>query len=221
MASPRWEVKGAISLHLWQDAEHARWFRTRITEMRTPPHHLDRTPDPALAVFVGQLRQARNTLELLAGIYEITKAALAEGFRAHLAEAHPLTDHPTRRLVRFAFLEEEEQLAWGHAALAALAKQHPAEAAALAGWRNHLQAYLAAAGGIQGTEPRPAAAALPAPRTGSTATTHVPRQDSRFPARLELPRGGTRRREPGARAHLVDDERSPERDACLRADPRP
>src|SRR4051812_19089411 len=162
-----WEAKGAFSLHLWQDAEHATWFRTRITEMRTPPHHLDRPPDPALAAFVGQLRQARDTVELLTGIYEITKPALAGGFRAHLAEAHPLADHPTRRLVRFALLEEEEQIAWGRAALEGLAKQAPADAAALAGWRKHLQAYLAAAGGVHGTEPRPAAADLPAPRIES------------------------------------------------------
>jgi hypothetical protein len=178
---PEWEVKGAISLHLWQDAEHAMWFRTRITEMRTPPHHLDRSPDPALAAFVGQLRQARDTAELLTGIYEVAKTALAGGFRAHLAEAHPLTDHPTRRLIRFAFLEEEEQLAWGRAALTALLQQGTTHADALVPWRKHLQAYLAAAGGIHGTEPRLAASELPAPRTGPIETTRAPRRDARFP----------------------------------------
>ncbi|MGC4073012.1 MAG: hypothetical protein QM760_10910 [Nibricoccus sp.] len=179
---PEWEVKGAISLHLWQDAEHAASFRTRITEMRTPPHHLDRAPDPALAAFVGQLRQASGTVELLTGIYEITKAALAEGFRAHLTEAHPLTDHPTRRLVRFTLLEEDEQLSWGQAALAALTnRRSQTDIAALDAWRKHLRAYLAAAGGVHGTEPRLATSELPDPRTVSSETTRVPRRDARFP----------------------------------------
>src|SRR5882757_6184247 len=55
---PEWEVKGAFSLHLWQDAEHCTWFRKRITEMRTPPHHLDRSPDSALERFMAELRSA-------------------------------------------------------------------------------------------------------------------------------------------------------------------
>lgn len=173
---PEWEAKGAFSLHLWQDAEHAAWFRTRVTEMRTPPHHLDRAPDPALAAFVAQLRQARDTVELLTGIYEVAKPAMGAAFRVHLQEAHPLTDHPTRRLVQFALPEEEQQIAWGRAALAALPKPP-----GLTAWRQHLQAYLAAAGGVHGLGPRPAAADLPPPRIVPTEVTRVPKRDARFP----------------------------------------
>lgn len=179
---PEWETKGAFSLHLWQDAEHSAWFRTRITEMRTPPHHLDRVPDPALAAFVGQLRGARDSLELLVGIYDVTKRALAEAFRAHLRESHPIADHPTRRLVRFVLGEEEEQLAWADAALTAQLQQagRRADDAALTAWRSHLQAYLAAAGGIHGDAPRLAEASLPAPRAPER-DSQVPRRDARFP----------------------------------------
>jgi hypothetical protein len=182
-ATPEWEAKGAFSVHLWQDAEHATWFRTRVTEMRTPPHHLDRAPDPALSAFVGQLRQARDTVELLAGVYQVAKQALAGAFREHLREAHPLTDHPTRRLLTFALLEDDQQLAWGGAAVKALLQQQQrGEAdAALQAWTQHLQAYLAAAGGVNGNRPRLPAAELPAARTDPTDTSRVPKRDARFP----------------------------------------
>ncbi len=179
---PEWEVKGAFSLHLWQHAEHATWFRARITEMRTPPHHLDRVPDPALEAFVEQLRRARSTIELLVGIYEIAQAELTAAFQTHLAEANPLTDQPTRRLLRFVIGEDEEQLAWGRAAIAALSTQSAAPATGtLDAWRTHLRAYLAAAGGVHGESTRTELLALPAPRTEGVETTRVPQRDARFP----------------------------------------
>ena len=106
---PEWEVKGAFSLHMWQDAEHSTAFRKRITEMRTPPHHLDRTPDPALERFLAELRSTRRTDELLVAIYEVLKPAMAEAFRVHLEQTHIIADHPTRRLIKFALQEEGEQ----------------------------------------------------------------------------------------------------------------
>jgi uncharacterized ferritin-like protein (DUF455 family) len=183
-AVPEWEVKGALALHLWQDAEHSTWFRARITEMRTPPHHLDRVPDPALAGFVEELKRARDTTELLLGLYEVAKPAFAAALREHLEQAHPIADQPTRRLVRFVLLEEEEQIAWGRTALAALLTQQKRSLAepALAAWREHLSAYLAAAGGVNGDAPRLAAATLPPSRAAQPfETSRVPRRDARFP----------------------------------------
>lgn len=178
---PEWEVKGAISLHLWQEAEHSTWFRTRITEMRTPPHHLDRVPDPALAAFVEELKRAANSPEFLVGVYGVLKPALAAAFREHLAQAHPIADHPTRRLLRFALAEDEEQLAWGVAALTARAPDFATSPELLA-WKNHLLAYLAAAGGIHGEAERAPATTLPPSRAAQPAPTSlVPRRDPRFP----------------------------------------
>lgn len=152
--------------------------------MRTPPHHLDKVPDPALAVFTDELRSAESTLELLTGIYAVLKPALVAAFRAHLAEAHPIADHPTRRLVRFALAEEETQVAWGEAALTALRQRQSAtDAAALAAWRDHLQTCLAAAGGVHGEAERTpvAAAVLRAPSRPAQQSVRTPRRDERFP----------------------------------------
>lgn len=180
---PEWELKSAMSLHLWQDAEHSTWFRGRIVQMRTPPHNLDKVPDEALGAFVAELRCARNSLEFVTGIYGVLKPALAAAFRAQLAETHPLADHPTRRLVQWTLGEEEEQLAWGQAALSAMrARADHSSLAAANAWQKHLEACLAAAGGIHGENPRSASASLPAPRAGAEPEpiSQVPQRDERW-----------------------------------------
>jgi hypothetical protein len=178
---PEWETKSAISLHLWQDAEHSTWFRNRITEMRTPPHHLDQVPDPALGRLLpssGRRGTRASSSRVSTGVL---KPALAAAFREHLAQAHPIADQPTRRLLQFALAEEESQLAWGQGALAALAID-AAGAPARAAWQDHLSRYLAAAGGIHGESERPSEASLPAPRVGlPPATVLRPERDARFP----------------------------------------
>src|SRR5207244_2717716 len=73
--------------------------------------------------------------------------ALLEAYRAHFARTNPLVDHPTRRILRFIILEEEEMIQWGAAALQALLADDETRAQAEA-WEAHLRAYLAAAGGI-------------------------------------------------------------------------
>lgn len=182
---PEWEIKGAISLHLWQDAEHSTWFRARITEMRTPPHHLDKVPDPALAAFMDELRRSSGSVEFMVGVYGVLKPALVAAFRDHLAQTHPIADHPTRRLLQFALTEEEAQVAWGQAALEAVLRQQglSADSASVKAWRDHLLAYLAAAGGIHGEDRRPAlgdhAAASRAARP--IEISRVPHRDARFP----------------------------------------
>jgi hypothetical protein len=180
---PEWEAKGAISLHLWQDAEHSTWFRNRITEMRTPPHHLDKVPDPTLAVLVDELRTANSSLELLAGIYEVLKPAMVAAYRAHLAEAHPIADQPTRRLLQFTLAEDEAQIAWGRAAVVALQRRGEVDKPSLVAWERHLRDCLAAAGGVNGDDERVpvAAEALRAPGHPPLESARTPRRDERFP----------------------------------------
>lgn len=177
--APEWEVKGAFSLHLWQEAEHSSWLRKRITEMRTPPHHLDRVPDPALAAFLEELRSARQTDELLVGLYSVLKPATMQALRQHLEATHAIADHPTRRLLRFVLEEEEEQLAWGRSAMAALCVD-PAETPRLEEWRRHLESYLSVAGGISGSEPRLPGKELPESRVQEETISQVPLRDARF-----------------------------------------
>jgi hypothetical protein len=149
-ATPEWEVKCALALHHWQCAEHADALRRRIAEMRNPVPRLDEAPDAALDDFLEEALRARDTIELLAGLHGVALRGVLAAYRDHDARTNPLVDHPTRRLLRLAILESEEALAWGEAALEALLARDPAARERAEGWRAHLGAYLAAAGGIAG-----------------------------------------------------------------------
>ncbi|MEX2154900.1 MAG: hypothetical protein WD825_16275, partial [Gemmatimonadaceae bacterium] len=68
------------------------------------------------------LSRAHDPAEIVEGIYGVAYPALADAYRAHVAETNPLVDYPTRRLLRFALQETEDAIAWGKAALAAMTR---------------------------------------------------------------------------------------------------
>jgi hypothetical protein len=178
-STAEWEVKGALALHLFQDSEHARWLQDRVSELRHPPHNFHTPPDELLNAILDEALRSQGTVELLTAIVRVIRPALIAAYRAHLRDTNPLVDHPTRRLLRFALIEEEEAMAWGEQALAALTVDPEAREAAAA-WEQHLQRLLAVAGGISGrldrTEPPPQPRRAAAPLEPEWR----PRRDSRF-----------------------------------------
>lgn len=178
---PEWEVKGALSLHAWLDAEHVTWLGERIAEMREPPLRLDEDPDPALRSMIDEAFRAQDTIELLVGIYRVLRPALLTSYERHRAETNPLVDHATCRILRFMALEEEEMVTWGEQAIRALLAADPGAEAGAEDWRRHLEAYLAAAGGVHGDEKPPAGPELPKRRATEPFEPDVmPRRDGRF-----------------------------------------
>lgn len=161
--TPEWEVKTALSLHLWLDAEHCRAVRERVGELRRPPLYLDKTPDDGLAAFLDEALRAENTIEVLVGIFRVVRPALLAAYQKHLAETNPVFDHPTCRILRQIVGEEEQMIAWGEQALAAVMEKEENRRVAET-WEAHLRAYLAAAGGITGAQTVPEDLDLPAPR---------------------------------------------------------
>ena len=139
-------------------------------------------PEPALEAFFQELLRSATTLELLVGVYRCLKPALISAMQRHRAEANPLVDQPSLRLLRFILLEEEEQVAWGDAAIALLSQQEDVAGDRTAGWwEEHLRRYLGAAGGVSGSEQRPADGVLP-PRRAVEPFEPVrkPQRDRRF-----------------------------------------
>jgi bacterioferritin (cytochrome b1) len=190
-AVPEWEVKCALALQQWQDAEHADAIRRRISEMRSPPPPLDRAPDAALNAFLEELLRAQDTVELIAGL-SFARTRLAAAYRAHLAGSNPLVDQPTRRLLRMNLQEEEESAQWCDQALTALTAADDAARERAGAWQRHLLAWLGAAGGVSGDDggasdatgaaaAGTAGSALPAPRGARPFVADVtPRRDARF-----------------------------------------
>jgi hypothetical protein len=179
--TPEWEVKGGFALHQWQDVEHASAIADRIRELRHPSPRLDRAPSEALEVFLLEIEQAQDTLELLAGVYRVARAHLAAAYREHIDTINPLVDHPTRRSLRLASAEEEEALGWGARSLGALIGNRPETSARIRRWEEHLHAFLGAARGVAGDLPLNSGSPMPA-RRADTPRPHNfrPRRDHRF-----------------------------------------
>ncbi len=177
--APEWEVKCALSLHLYLDSEHSQALRQRVGELRLPPLQLDRPPDSRLESALDEALSAAGTVEMLAGLFRVVRPALLAAYRRHLAETNPLFDFPTCRILKIAIAEEEEAIDWGVRALEALT---PADATreAADSWADHVAAYLFAAGGVTGEETVPPDLRLPTPRATTPFTPDIePRRDWR------------------------------------------
>ncbi len=200
-SSPEWEVKSALALHAWIDGEHASALRARCMELREPAPRLDEAPDAALAVLMDEVAAARDTVELLTAVYQVVRPALLKSVERYLAETNPLADQPTSRVLKLLAIEEREAIAWGRAALDALSGAGlPASYAGTPGrmpgvtakgapnpalqgsksWAAQLDEFLAATGGVDGTQLRNAAK-LPKRRSAKPLQPDVtPRRDARF-----------------------------------------
>ena len=69
--------------------------------MREPPLGLDDVPHPALEVVFDEILAAPTTEELLTGIYAVALPALNAALAKYAADTNPLTDAPSRRVIRF------------------------------------------------------------------------------------------------------------------------
>ncbi|WP_420630160.1 hypothetical protein [Candidatus Leptofilum sp.] len=169
--TPEWEVKEALSYHTYLAAEHAQSFRVRVSEMRNPMPDMNKSPDPRIDRFFDELLTAVTTSEKLTALYEVLKPAVLDAYQNHFNAANPLADAPTRRILRFLMLEEKDAITWGEATMAAVGCHTEFKA--------HLQAYLAASGGVEGTAVPPNH--LPKSRvTTPFEPDYMPRRDRRF-----------------------------------------
>lgn len=185
-ATPEWEIKQALSLHAWLDAEHATMLRKRVAELRVPEAALNRVPDDFLERAMEEAVHSRGTGELLAAIYGVIRPELLAAIDRYLDETNPVADHPSYRALKTIRNEQQEMAAWGRAALdAVLDSQNPQGGRedgrkSSTSWAEHLRAYLAAAGGINGTAAK-ADINLPQPRSAQPLQLDLsPHRDQRF-----------------------------------------
>jgi hypothetical protein len=178
-AEPLYELKTAFSYHAYLCAEHVSALRARVGEMREPPLGLEEVPHPGLEQFFDELLAAPPTADLVAGVYGRALPAVLDALERHVADTHPLADAPSVRVCRFARIEIEEMVVFGRAAIDTVVDRDAV--AAHAEWLARLDACLAAAGGLDGTQP--STVALPARVHSATPYVYdgTPRRDARFP----------------------------------------
>ena len=119
-SEPIYELKTAFAHHAYLCGEHVAALRTRIGEMREPPLGLEDVPHPALEAFFDEVLAAPTTQHLLAGVYSQAIGALTVAIEKYMAETNPLTDAPSRRILRFALIELGEMQQFGLSCVAAL-----------------------------------------------------------------------------------------------------
>ena len=153
-AEPVWEVKCAFALQQWQAAERVDAIRSRVAEMRNPLPSLDAAPDVAIDTFLDELLHSGDTAERLAGVHGVLLQALAQAYRAHIAASNPLVDQPTLRLLRIALMDVDDAVTWGTRALEVIVAGNAEAKERADRWRQRLEDYLSAAGGIAGDGPR-------------------------------------------------------------------
>jgi hypothetical protein len=144
-SEPIYELKTAFAHHAYLCAEHAAALRTRVSEMREPPLGLDEVPHPALEAFFDEILNAPTTEELVHGVYALATHSLNLDITMYLAETHPLTDAPSRRLLRFAQIELADIQSFGEKSLRRLV---PNEEGIPLNWHNNLSELLIAVEGV-------------------------------------------------------------------------
>ncbi len=174
-AEPIYELKTGFSHHSYLCAEHVTALRNRIAEMREPPLGLEDVPHPALEAFFDEILAAPTTQELLVGVYGVAVEALLRAIREYANATNPLTDAPSRRVLRFAALELEDLARWGATVIACLGGD-------FSDWRAYLAGLLEQAGGLDGTAPASLDAGVVHRRYSAAPYQYdpIPQRDERF-----------------------------------------
>lgn len=123
-AEPVYELKTGFAHHAYLCAEHVTALRTRIAEMREPPLGLEDMPHPALEAFFDEVQCAPTTMDFLWALYEVGIPRLLWAIQEYAEQTNPLTDAPSRRVLRFAELELEDMCTWGKDCNCCLAQGH-------------------------------------------------------------------------------------------------
>lgn len=180
-SEPIYELKMGYSLHAHYCAEHISALRARVGEMREPPLRLDVVPHDELEIFFDEIQNTPTTETLLVGIYEVALPQLKQSLERHLDETHPLADHPSKRIIRFALLEIDEMITYGATCIEKLIDADTRDS--MNQWRSLLDATLAAAGGLDGTADEIARPADAAPIYSAVDFEYdsTPKRDERFP----------------------------------------
>lgn len=150
---PQRNVKVLLGRLQYEDALHADLLRHRLGELRTSKNKIEMVPDTALEILFDEAEHVPGNTLFLIVVARVLKPALYDAYHAYLAATNDLADYPTVRLVLQHLMDEQEHIKLLEAALQDIQctqeEQEQGEK-----WRQALQHYIAAAGGIDGTAPR-------------------------------------------------------------------
>jgi hypothetical protein len=149
--TPELPAKLLFGRHVWDCAQHADLWGKRLPELRAPAQQSE-PPNQRMVKFMDLLESAegpRQTVERVAGVYRVLKPHLVTVYAHHLANANPVYEPPTRRILERCVEEERRHAAAGAVVLARLTRDDAARERQR-GWEQQLLAQLGEAGGVAG-----------------------------------------------------------------------
>lgn len=145
--TPELPIKLLFGRHVWDCAQHADLWGRRLPELRSAAHQGE-PPSVEFAQLVALVegRQARDeSVERVVAVYRVLKPHLVTAYEAHLAEANPVYEPPTRRILSRCLEEERRHVAAGAVIVDRLTGSARARAVE---WEARLGEELARAGGL-------------------------------------------------------------------------
>jgi hypothetical protein len=171
-----WDVKAMLGRQLWECAVHWGLWRERVKELRGHEHLIEGHADGKLGDFFIEMLWSQGDAEFAAALYGVALPAYQASLHRYVEQTNLLVDYPTIRVIKHVLLDLDAHVAFGQSVLSA-----GADETVTAPWRAHLQAYLEAAGGVDGTEPeRPSFELPPTRSTGEWLMSHTFARDARF-----------------------------------------
>ena len=113
--TPELPVKLLFGRHVWDCAQHADLWGRRLPELRAPAHRGE-PPSEGFARLVARLdglQRPDETVVRLVSVYRVLKPHLIAAYERHLAEANPIYEPPTRRILVRCLQEERRHVAAG------------------------------------------------------------------------------------------------------------
>jgi hypothetical protein len=149
--TPELPAKLLFGRHVWDCAQHADLWGKRLPELRAPAQQSEPANDRVVKFMdlVESAEGPRQTLERVAGVYRVLKPHLVTVYAHHLANANPVYEPPTRRILERCVEEERRHAAAGAVILARLTRDDSARER-LKAWEQELLARLGEAGGVTG-----------------------------------------------------------------------
>lgn len=185
----RLELKMAVPLFCWQNAETANALRHRVLELRFPNRLMEHEgADKPLADFLNLLRQAPSERAFVEALANVALPALRDAYLEFLACSDPLADAPTYRFLELSVREKDKQIADLHRRLAEMAADGVEAQTVSRQWVGDFADQLKMLGGI-GTDRAPADRVITPPRgSQSWGIPDRPARDPRYwPCRFYWP----------------------------------
>ena len=155
-AIPQLEVKWGLPRHLWEDSMAADALRERVFELHFPSRMMEVADDaPVVEIFQAAI-DAPNAYAFVLSLERVFKPTLISVYQAYLDHADEIADGPSKRFLKVAVDEKQEQLRELRHFAEELAGLDEEGQAAAEAWVAALQTRLDLVGGLSLEEPHAA-----------------------------------------------------------------